>query len=181
VLGIDLVAGFLAIAAEEAAKRGVQVGWAQGDLREFTADAVFDGAVCLFDVFGFFTDEGDERILRNVLGALVPGGHFLLDLRPREVLARMPPVAVVDKGNGDLMIDRHHFDVETGRLVDRRTTVRRGLVREVAFSVRLYTLTEMRSILQRIGFELAGVYGGYDGSPPTVASSRLLMLARKPS
>lgn len=180
VLGIDLVAGFLEVAAREAERRGVEVGLAQGDMRGFAADAEFDAIVCLFDAFGFSTDEDDRQVLESALGALVPGGHLLLDLRPREVLARMPPVSVLDKGNGDLMIDRHHFDVETGRLIDRRTMIRGGKVREVAFSVRLYTFTEMRSILRQVGFDVAGFYGGYDGSPARVDSPRMLILARKP-
>jgi SAM-dependent methyltransferase len=180
VLGVDLIAGFLQIAAREAEARGVEVGLVQADMRAFTAEAAFDAVVCLFDAFGFFTDDDDRRVLANALSALVPGGHLLLDLRPREVLARLPASSVLDKGNGDLMIDRHHFDVESGRLVDRRTTIRAGKVREVAFSVRLYSFTELRSILRDVGFEVAGFYGGYDGAPATVESSRMLVLARKP-
>jgi hypothetical protein len=79
-----------------------------------------------------------------------------------------------------MMIDRHHFDPETGRLVDQRTYVRGGRTRNVAFSVRIYSYTEMRLILRQVGFEVAGVYGAWDGSPPTIASTRLLILARKP-
>lgn len=180
VLGLDLVAGFLQIAAKEAEARGVQLGLVQGDMRAFQADAQFDAVLCLFDAFGFFRDEDDEQVLANVFAALVPGGRFLLDLRPREVVGRLPPVSVLDKGNGDMMIDRHHFDVETGRLVDRRSYVRDGRVRDVAFSVRLYAYTEMRTLLRKIGFEIGGFYGGWDGGVATVQSTRMLILARKP-
>jgi len=179
VLGIDLVTGFLAIAVAQAKERNLEVGLAQADMRSFQADAVFDGVVCLFDAFGFFPDADNEQVLVNALAGLKPGGHLLLDLRPREVLTRMPPVAVLDKGNGDMMIDRHHFDVESGRLIDRRSYVRAGRVRDVAFSVRLYSYTELRTLLEKVGFEVAGVYGGYDGAPLVMSSTRMLVLARK--
>jgi len=182
VLGVDLVEGFLDVAMEAAKKRDIKLGLVHGDARGFQSDAVFDGVVCLFDAFGYFGDDGDEQVLLNMFAALVPGGRLLLDLRPREILGRMPAVSVLDKGNGDMMIDRHQFDVETGRLVDRRTYVRDGRARTVAFSVRLYTFTEMRRLLQLVGFEIAGFYAGYDlaASPPNVASTRMLILARKP-
>ncbi len=181
VMGIDLVAGFLERAAADAAQRGLSVGLVHADMRAFsTEEPVFDAVVCLFDAFGFFPDEDNEQVLRNALGALKPGGKLLLDLRPREIVGRLPPVSVVDMGNGDMMVDRHHFDPESGRLVDRRTFVRDGKSRDVAFSVRLYSFTEMRSILKTIGFEVAGLYGGYDGASPTLHSNRLLILARKP-
>ncbi len=180
-MGIDLVAGFLEHAAREAEARGVKVGLAQGDIRSFESDAEFDGIICLFDAFGFFPDDDNAQVLMNAFKALAPGKSLLLDVRPREVLTRLPPVAVLDMGNGDMMIDRHHFDVESGRLIDRRTYVRGGKSRSVAFSVRLYTFTELRLILRSIGFEVGGVYAGYDGAPITVQSTRMLILARKPS
>lgn len=180
VLGLDLVAGFLELAAKEAEARGVSLALAHADMRAFQADAQFDAVVCLFDAFGFFRDEDDEQVLANAFAALVPGGHLLLDLRPRELLARIPPVSVLDKGNGDMMVDRHHFDVETGRLVDRRSYVRGGRVRDVAFSVRLYTYTEMRTLLRKVGFAIAGLYGDWGGGVASVQSTRMLILARKP-
>ena len=57
-----------------------------------------------------------------------------------------------------------------------------GRVREVAFSVRLYSFTEIRMLLTLVGFEIAGLYAGYDvaAGTPTITSSRMLVLARKP-
>ncbi len=181
VIGIDLVEGFLKIAVEEAKRRDLQLGLAQGDARAFVTEPTFDGAVCLFDAFGYFGDDGDQQVLMNIFASLVPGGRLLLDLRPREIVGRLQPVTVLDKGNGDMMIDRHHFDIESGRLVDRRTYIRGGKVREVLFSVRLYSFTEIKLLLKLVGFEVAGLYDAYDAGagPPVVGSSRMLVLARK--
>jgi SAM-dependent methyltransferase len=182
VLGLDLVEGFLRVAADDAKKRGLELTLAQGDARTFVTEPTFDGIVCLFDAFGYFGDEDDQQVLLNVYQSLVPGGRFLLDLRPREIVGRMAPMTVLDKG-ADMMIDRHHFDMETGRLVDRRTYVRNGRTREVTFSVRLYTYTEIRMLLRAVGFEIGGLYGDYDlaASAPSLASRRMLVLARKPA
>lgn len=182
VIGLDLVESFLEVAVAEAKRRGVELGLAQGDAREFRTEPTFDAVVCLFDAFGYFGDEGDQQVLLNIFHSLVPGGRLLLDLRPREIVGRLQPVTVLDKGRGDMMIDRHHFDVETGRLIDRRTYVRGGRVRDVAFSVRLYSYTEIRLLLTLVGFEIAGLYAGYDvaAGTPTVGAARMLVVGRKP-
>jgi hypothetical protein len=94
-------------------------------------------------------------------------------------MVRVPACAVTDMGNGDLMIDRHHFDIATGRFVDRRTYLRGGKQREVMFSVRLYAFTEIRLILHSVGFEIEGVFGGFDGSPLSANKPRTVVVCRK--
>lgn len=178
-VGVDLVEGFLELARKNAEARGVKPTFVRGDMGSFGSEYTFDRAICLFDAFGFFDDAHAINTLLCVHRALEDGGLFLLDLRTREWMTRIPPVAVLDKGNGDLMIDRHHFDIATGRFVDRRTYVREGKQREVMFSVRLYAFTEIRLILQSVGFEVLAAFGGFDGSPISALKSRTLVLAKK--
>jgi SAM-dependent methyltransferase len=180
-VGVDLVEGFLEVARKDAATAGGEARFVRGDLRAFRTDQPFDAAICLFDVLGFFSDEDHEQILRNSFEALAPGGRLLLDLRTRECMVRIPNVSVHDKGNGDLMIDRVAFDIESGRIVDQRTFVRGGNVRTVAFSVRLYAFTEIRTILRAVGFRVEKGYGGYDGSPLSTMRPRTLVVAQKPA
>ena len=152
-----------------------------GDLRTFTVSPpAFDGAVCLFDAFGWFDDDAQLGILRNVFGMLKPGARLLLDLRTREFVTRIAPVSVTDAPGGDLMIDRHHFDLESGRLVDTRTTVRGGRTRTVTFSVRVYAYTEIKMMLRSVGFAVERVYGGFDGAPLSAGRPRTLVVARRP-
>jgi SAM-dependent methyltransferase len=180
VLGVDVVRGFLDLARAEAEREGLAARYALGDVRALGLEAAFDHAVCLFDAFGFLDDEGNEAFLRSAFAALVPGGALLLDVRSRDWIVRsILPVTVLDKGD-DLMIDRHSFDVPTGRIVDRRTYVRGGRARTVTFSIRLYTLSELASLLRATGFAVERTWGGWDGGPITLAKNRMLLLARKP-
>lgn len=182
VVGVDLVEGFLAMAREAAAREALVAEFVRGDLRTFTVGgAMFAGAVCLFDAFGWFDDDAQMGILRNVFGMLEPGGRLLLDLRTREFVTRLAPVSVTDAPGGDLMIDRHRFDLETGRLIDTRTTVRGGKTRTVTFSVRIYAYTEIRMMLRAAGFEVERVYGGFDGAPLSATRPRTLVVARRPT
>lgn len=181
VVGVDAVAAFVALAREAAAREGLRAEFVHGDLRTFAVnDPPFEGAVCLFDAFGWFDDDAQLGILRNVFALLRPGGRLLLDLRTREFVTRIAPVSVTDAPGGDVMIDRHHFDLESGRLVDTRTTIRGGKSRTVTFSVRVYAYTEIRAMLRAAGFEVERVYGGFDGAPLSAARPRTLVVARRP-
>lgn len=184
VVGVDLVEGFLDVARKEQEERGPSpnggsVQFLRGDIGTFESPPMFDRAVCLFDAFGFFDDAHSIATLRNAHRALVADGMFALDIRTREFMVRLPPAAVLDKGNGDMMIDRHHFDIESGRLVDRRTYLRAGKQREVMFSVRLYAFTEIRLILESIGLRVVSAYGGFDASPMAQSKSRTIIIAKK--
>jgi SAM-dependent methyltransferase len=178
-VGVDLVEGFLAIARADAEREGLASAFHHGDMGAFEADGFFDRVVCLFDAFGYFDDAHAIATLRNVHRALTHDGRFFLDVRTREWMTRVPAVAVTERGDGDVMIDHHHFDPVTGRFVDRRTTYRDGKKREVAFSIRLYAFTELRLMLEGTGFAIEAVYGGFDGAPLSIQRPRTLIVARK--
>lgn len=179
VLGVDLVMGFLDVARAEARTEGLTVDYALGDVRGLGVVESFEHAICLFDAFGFLDDAGNEEYLRAAHQALVPGGSLLLDVRNRDWIVRnILPVTVLDKGD-DLMIDRHTFDTASGRLVDRRTYLRAGRARSVTFSIRLYSLGELTLLLRSAGFTVERAWGGWDGSPVSLAKNRMLVLARK--
>jgi SAM-dependent methyltransferase len=178
-VGVDVVPGFLEVARAEAARDGLAVDFVESDVRALALEGRIDHAVCLFDAFGFLDDEGNAAFLRAVHASLRPGGGLLLDVRNRDWIVRsILPVTVLDKGD-DLMIDRHVFDVETGRLVDRRTYVRGGRVRHVSFSVRLFSCTELTALLASTGFTVERVWGGWDGAPLSLGKNRMLLLARR--
>lgn len=180
VLGVDVVEGFIAQARADAAREGLGTEFLQADLRALNTGRSFDGAVCLFDAFGFHSDEEHIRILASTLAALRPGGRLLLDLRNREHMLRCPPVNVVERENGDMMIDRFQFDFATGRMQDRRTTLRGTRRRDTAFSVRLYAATEAQALLTAAGFRLLQMFGNFEGAPAAAALPRLLLVATRP-
>lgn len=181
VTGIDLSESFIGRARTDALTAGVDARFVHGDIGAFEVQGSFDAAICLFDAFGLFDDAHCLRTLQNTCAALVSGGAMLLDLRTRDWMLRQPPVTVVDKGNGDLMIDRQHFDAQTGRLVDRRTMLRGTTRRDLAFSVRLFAFTEIRGLLAMAGLEMVASYGDFAGAPMSWDRPRTLIVARRPS
>jgi SAM-dependent methyltransferase len=177
--GVDLYPGFLDIARQDAAARGLQVDFRQEDMRLLGFEAEFDRVLMLFTSFGYFDDDDNFRVLENVARALTPDGLFIVDIPNRDTFLKNLPSAFVTEKNGDLMIDRGSFDPLTGRWHNRRIVIRNSVRKDKPFFVRLYNPTEFSLWLERAGMEIDQIYGGYDVSPLTADSRRMIVVAKR--
>lgn len=178
VTGVDLMPGFLDIARQKAAEMGVQVDYRQGDMRQIDFVEAFDRVLLLFTSFGYFEDDENVRVMKNITRALRPGGLLGFDITNRDAVAKdVPSSHVIDRGD-DLTINRLSFDVLTGRFHNRRIVIRDGVRRDKPFSIRLYNATEIRSLLDRAGLKVDKIVG-YDGQPLSISSRGMVIVARK--
>jgi SAM-dependent methyltransferase len=178
VTGLDATPLFLDRAHRDAADRGVEVDYLEGDMRSLPWTGRFDRVVNWFTAFGYFDDAGNRQVLAEVARALKPGGRFALELQHRDWIVGALQPAVVRERDGDLLIDRNRFEPLTGRIVSERTVVRGGRVRRVRFFVRLFGFTELRDWLLQAGFATVDGYG-QDGASLSPASRRLLVVAQR--
>jgi SAM-dependent methyltransferase len=178
VTGVDADPLFLEHARADAAARGVEVDYVQGDMRELPWVDRFDAAVNWFTSFGYFEDEANRAWLETVRRTLKVGARLAIDVHSRDVFMRNRVPASVFERDGDLVVDQHSFDIETGREETERWMIRGGHVRKTGFSVRFYTYTELRDLLLSVGFSsVAGV--GHDGKPLTLESRRMIVIATR--
>ncbi len=179
VTGIDYTPGFLDIARQVAEKLGVQVKYQQQDMRQIDFVDRFDRILLLFTSFGYFTDEGNLRVLEAMVRALKPGGQLGLDIPNRDAVVQdLPADFVIEKPDG-LVINRLSFDALTGYLVNRRIILRENQRKDKPHVVRLYNPTEIRDMLKNAGAAEIHLYGN-DGLPLTTASSGMWIVASKP-
>ena len=180
VTGLDATPLFLDLARRDAAERGVDVEYVEGDLRSLPWEGRFDVVLNWFTSFGYFGDDDNRRVLGEAWKALRPGGRFVVDLHNRdEFQRRRVPVSMVER-DGDLMVDRHEFDVLSGRIDTERIVVRNGRVRRFMFSVRAFTFVELRDWLVQAGFDDVAAFDWETGETLTPESRRMIVVARKP-
>jgi SAM-dependent methyltransferase len=74
VTGLDATPMFLERPRLDAAARGVDVEYVEGDMRDLPWVDRFDRVLSWFTSFGYFDDEGNRRVLREARDALKPGG-----------------------------------------------------------------------------------------------------------
>lgn len=166
VTGVDRSSGFLDRARADASKRGVDVAYRRGDMRELpvAADSV-DAAFNLFTSFGYFDDADNRRVLEEAHRVVRPGGRFLVEMVHQPgIVADFRPATVSRAGpdDRDLLLDEHAFDATEGRVYVDRTAFMGEERHEATYSVRLYTAPELTARFEAAGFDVVGVYGDRD-------------------
>ncbi|MGZ8695514.1 MAG: SAM-dependent methyltransferase [Gaiellaceae bacterium] len=176
VTGLDATPLFLERARLDAAARGVEVEYVEGDMRELPWTERFDAVVSWFTSFGYFDDETNRAVLAGALRALRPGGALLVEGNNlAELLPRWLPAVVMEAGD-DFCVDRSVFDPITGRANTERTVVRGGRTRRYSFSVRMFVAAELRDWLLAAGFRDVRFYDG-EGEPLTAQGRRMIAVA----
>lgn len=182
VTGLDATPEFVELAREDAVKRGIDVDYHVGDLRDLGVDGPFDSVMCWFTSFGYFDDEGNQKVLREFARVLRPGGKLGIETLHHDGLVRRftpAPLTSTTFRDDDVMIDSSTFDPVAGRFHTERVVYRSGEVRRSHHQVRLPTIPEFYQWLTAAGFEGIQFFGA-EVSPPTIDDMRLVVVATHP-
>lgn len=143
----------------------------------------FDAVINMFTSFGFLeSDTEDQRVLRDVSRVLKRGGRFLIDFINREwVVRHYRPQRWRTAQDGSLLLQEGQFDLLTGRNRERALVIEPGGTRRAFhISIRMYAASELHTIVEAEGMRVINTWGDFDGSPLSLDSRRLIVLAEKP-
>jgi SAM-dependent methyltransferase len=185
VTALDMSFQYLEMAVAAARQAGVQFETVHADMRSIPFNDRFDAVINMFSSFGYLESETeDERVLDAIRRALKPGGVALLDLLNRDwVIANYETEDSHTDPDGTLYLEHRRLDLETSRNHVSFTVVAPGGVRrEVGgHHIRLYTLREVRSMLDEAGLVYESVHGGYEDEPYGIDTRRMIVVARRPA
>lgn len=188
--GMDLSAAYVHRAREIAEREGVadRATYRVGDMRDL-AHAVppeeepFDVAMNLWTSLGYYGEEADVAILQGYRDRVRPGGILVLFVVNRDYVVRhFDPQGWEEYG--DLVdIEDRRLDLDASWMRNRWRFFRKkgddleGLA-TIPVEHRIYSLHELRSLLERAGWKVDGTFGGYALDPPTF-DTQLLVVGRK--
>jgi SAM-dependent methyltransferase len=162
VVGLDLSTPLLVRGGEEAMRRGLEINFVRGDMRELDFDAQFDGAYCMFSTFGYFDDETNKKTVSNIARALKPGGRVMLEILNRDYVIADLPTRVWWEGEGCVVLEEVELNYFSSRIqVNRSVVFDDGRQLEQEISVRAYSLHEVGKLMHAAGFRVLEVSGGY--------------------
>ena len=182
VTGLDLSDAFLARAREAAQGAGVDIDFQRADMREIPFAGEFDAVIMMLSAFGVLeSDDEDEKVLAAVARALRPGGRFLLDQTSREwVIRNFGSRAWAEREDRVVVLQERELNLLESRNYVRMTIIEPdGSRRAYDHTFRFYTLTEFAGMLGRAGLAYRAVWGDFDGSPYTLDTRRMIVLAEK--
>lgn len=196
-VGCDFSPGFIQQAQDGARRAGLsesRIRFYRGDYRRIdrtlkrAGQGPFDAAICIFTSMGHYGEKGDLTVLRAVRRAVRPGGLFVMEMGDRDWVIRNYEPVSVRRVSRDLEIhEQREFD-RTQSVVHSNWRFYRGRGRrkrkvfEQDIAVRLYSLHELRSLLNRTGWEYVRSYGNLTTlEPVSFSSHRLVVVGRNPA
>lgn len=169
------------------AKQKPPVRFVKQDMRTLCEglDRPSDAVINMFYSFGFFADEADNvRAMEQFCRALKEnGGQFLMhsDVSPEMFEAKhyRTREARTLQGGGSLLIEEY-FDPKTRRMRGSWTIHRDGKDTMLTpYSVRLYSVDELRAMALHVGFKKVSFFGSFAGAPFLPTSTELVMVAER--
>ena len=181
VTAVDRSPFLLQKARARAESEPLNIEWVQDDMRSFVRPDEFDLAINLFTSFGYFGDEEDLTVLRNVFRSLAPGGFFIIDVLGKEILARgFAPSAVEKRPDGSIWVQTREIMDDWYRIRSKWFLIRNQKVTEISFDTALYSGRELADLLKKAGFEKVKLFGSLQGVPYDLEAQRLVAVAQKP-
>lgn len=201
VTGIDNSPAMLALARAQAAELGLseRVRWVEQDVIDLALDEQF--AMALFTLNGFLhltTVEAQRAALRNLYGALLPGGFLLIDVpNPHTVFTPAQDGQMILRSQfaspegaeiwcfqnvqTDLATQTQRLTLIYDRVLSPQAARPAQIERTLAQTeVRFVYRYEMEHLLATAGFVVDEVYGSYDLDPYEADSHQMLFVAYKP-
>jgi SAM-dependent methyltransferase len=183
VTGLDLSPSYLDLARRAAADSKVAFDTVSADMREIPFNDHFDAAINMYSSFGYLESEAEDlKAHESISRSLKRGGQLLLDMLNREwAVANYIQNDWHPGTDGTLYVEHRALDLASSRMRVRFIIVGPAGERHdsIGHDIRLYTLTEMTRLLERVGLGGIEAYGGFDGEPYSVESRRMILCARK--
>jgi SAM-dependent methyltransferase len=182
VTAVDRSPFLLQKAKSRAELEKLDIEWVQEDMRSFVRPDEFDLAISLFTSFGYFGDEENLTVLRNVFRSLAPGGFFIIDVVGKEITARGFAASAVDKHpDGSIWVQSREIIDDWYRIRTRWFLIRDQKITEASFDTALYSGRELADLLKRAGFEQVKLFGSLQGIPYDLKAQRLVAVVQKQS
>jgi SAM-dependent methyltransferase len=181
VVGLAYQAHLLSHAMQQATANGACFHAVRGDMRALPFAGGFAAVINMFTAFGYFSDEENFQVLREIARVLLPGGFLFLDLANRDALLlrhREPRTWKVLR-DGALLLSEWLWDPITNRYSYPQILIDEHGQQRFYHSVRLYTASEITELLRHAGLRVLEYYGGFQGETLSVDSPRMILLAEK--
>ena len=192
VVGVDLSPDFIARAEELATERGVadRVEFMVGDMRDIgrllkdLGD--FNVVINLFTSMGYWDRETDREIFTQLLGLAAPECVLVVGTVNRDWLVRNFQARDFFRWqDGRVQLAERRLELESSRMFNvwRWYQERDGDLEHletIELDHIVYSLHELKGLVEGCGWIYKACYGGYDLKPLTTDTNGMILVATKP-
>lgn len=185
VTGVDFSRECIERTRARAQERQLNVALERRDMRDLPWKRKFQGAFCFGNSFGYFEpacagrDDGHRAFLESLVNALKPGARFVLDTTSAEaIFPTFQERSRMEVGKFVFLEENRYAPLE-GRIYTKYTIVRDGKATTQVGSQRIFALSEIRQLLEGVGFEEVEAYSSLNREAYGIRSPRLFIICRR--
>ena len=180
VTGIDISGEFIKEAKLSAAASSVHAEFLLANMRDLNWIAEFDGAFCFGNSFGYLDHDGMDAFVAGVSRALKPGGRFVIEtgMAAESILPGLKEREWYQIEDIVFAIQNRYL-AEISCLETAAVFIRNGQTETRTWWHWVYTVAEIRRMLERAGLELLNFYSALDQQPFKLGDQRLFLVAQK--
>ncbi|HKZ94340.1 MAG TPA: class I SAM-dependent methyltransferase [Candidatus Bathyarchaeia archaeon] len=183
VVGIDLSRNLLEIAKSKMKRVVLRFPLVRADMRFFPfREGTFSAILSMFTSFGYLPSESEDVMsLLEINRTLKKRGRFLLDLANRDHIVKSFRERDWAEFEPFYMFEKRSFDLKNSKLSSQWTIIKKHSckVKTIQHTVRLYTPTRIKQLLNEAGLRIKDIRGGYDKQEFTLEASRMIVVAHK--
>jgi SAM-dependent methyltransferase len=149
-----------------------------GDMRRIEGDSIYDGAYCFGNSFGFMEFSDMEKFLRGVAKALKPGARFIINtgMAAESVLPDFEEQSCHEIGDMVITIKERYLAEES--CIDSEYIFERDGQNESRKAKHwIYTVAEIRRMLEAAGFTVREYFGSLKCEPYKLGSRELFVVS----
>ncbi|MCP4681354.1 MAG: class I SAM-dependent methyltransferase [Desulfobacterales bacterium] len=183
---LDYAKVLIDMGRQNARKEGLNTQFIQKDARDTgLPDEKFRAIMVMASSFGYFVDKSqNEKILGEVFRILMSKGCLLLDLPDKEFVLKNFSPQSWHEANEDIVVCRQRR-LEDDTIFGREMAISKvtGLVRDAAYSTRLYSQEEITGMLTSIGFSPVAIQTDFSSHEKEgdygLMTNRMIVIAKK--
>ena len=151
-----------------------------GDMRRIEGEAIYDGAYCFGNSFGFLDYADMESFLGGVARALKPGARFIVEtgMAAESILTHFEEQACHEVGDITMTVKERYLATES--CIDSEYIFEQNGKTEICLAKHwIYTAAEIQRMLTRAGFVILNLYGSLKCEPYKLGSQELFVVTAK--
>lgn len=152
----------------------------QSDVQNFKSNEKFDYVYSIESSIGYTSDEKTRNILKNVSNLLNDNGTFVIHLINKNFLIRnMSRQIWFEKGVNSFLMENRIINPLDGTITLNQTRIIDGDVSKHTIDLRLYSLQEIKFLMEKTGLRIKNVVGDFNRNAYTQNSPYMIIEAEK--
>jgi cyclopropane fatty-acyl-phospholipid synthase-like methyltransferase len=188
VTGVDIAEEFIAEASASSVSdhstaaggtdSAARAEFLLGDMRHIPGEAIYDGAYCFGNSFGFLEYADMEAFLSGVARALKPGARFIIETGMAAESCLLKFEAESSHQIEDILVTiKEEYLAEESCIDTEYVFEQNGKIDSRMAKHWIYTVGEIRRMLEHAGFEIKNLYGSLKYGPYTLGADELFVIA----